>query len=42
MMCRKGKLDRYQNVLPCVPFEESEIPKNCPMSFRNAILSIVL
>src|ERR1700676_3254956 len=24
------------------PFEEFEIPKNCPMSFKNAILSIVL
>jgi hypothetical protein len=24
------------------PFEEFKIPKNCPMSFKNAILSIVL
>jgi hypothetical protein len=29
-------------VSTCSPFEEFEIPKNRPMSFKNAILSIVL
>jgi hypothetical protein len=42
MMRRLRKIDKYQNVMPRVPFEESEIPKNRLMSFNIAILAIVL
>jgi hypothetical protein len=42
MMRRLGKRDMYQNITPRVPFEESEIPTKYPMSFKIAILAIVL
>jgi hypothetical protein len=42
-MMRKMEIKKdNQNVMPRVPFEESEIPKNRPMSFNIAILAIVL